>query len=519
MMRRFYNAHMPRNTLSLLKKLEVSANNAGSRSRDGWIKPARGAEQLVSRNPFDERAIASVVLASVNDYDAVVCGAQQAFNTWRMRPAPKRGDAVRDLGNVLRDLKEPLGDLVSLEMGKIRAEGHGEVQEMIDICDFAVGLSRQLYGLTMHSERPGHRMYEQWHPLGPVGVISAFNFPVAVWSWNAAIAAVCGDTVIWKPSLQTPLTAIAVQHICDRVMRDHDAAGVFNLVIGANDSVGEAMLADARLSLISFTGSTQVGRHVAEVIARRLGRSLLELGGNNAIIVAEDADLDLAVRAIVFGAVGTAGQRCTSTRRLIVQRGIVDELTRRLARAYKQVWLGDPLDQRTLVGPLASSMAVERMLAAVAQAKRDGGRVIAGGKARPDLGPNFVEPTLIAMPAQTEVVTHETFAPILYVLRYDTLDEALALHNGVPQGLSSAVFTNSLRISEAFLSNAGSDCGIANVNIGTSGAEIGGAFGGEKDTGGGRESGSDAWRAYMRRQTNTVNFSRELPLAQGIAFG
>ena len=510
---------MPRTQLSLLKKLGVSASNAGSRSRDGWIKPARNAAQLVSRNPYDERALATVALAGVDEYNAVVRGAQQAFQAWRMRPAPKRGDVVRDLGNALRDLKEPLGDLVSLEMGKIRAEGHGEVQEMIDICDFAVGLSRQLYGLTMHSERPGHRMYEQWHPLGPVGVISAFNFPVAVWSWNAAIAAVCGDTVIWKPSLQTPLTAIAVQHICDRVMREHDAAGVFNLVIGANDSVGEAMLADLRLPLISFTGSTHVGRHVAEVTARRLGRSLLELGGNNAIIVAEDADLDLAVRAIVFGAVGTAGQRCTSTRRLIVQRSIADELTRRLARAYKQVRLGDPLNAHTLVGPLASGSAVERMLTAVAQARRDGGRVIAGGKARPDLGPNFVEPTLIAMPAQTDVVTHETFAPILYLLRYDTLDEALALHNGVPQGLSSAVFTNSLRISEAFLSHAGSDCGIANVNIGTSGAEIGGAFGGEKDTGGGRESGSDAWRAYMRRQTNTVNFSRELPLAQGITFG
>ncbi len=517
--RPFYNARMPRTQLSLLKKLGVSANNAGSRSRDGWIKSAPGAMQLVSRNPYDDSAIASVALAGVHEYDAVVRGAQQAFQSWRMRPAPKRGDAVRDLGQALRALKEPLGDLVSLEMGKIRAEGHGEVQEMIDICDFAVGLSRQLYGLTMHSERPGHRMYEQWHPLGPVGVISAFNFPVAVWSWNAAIAAVCGDTVIWKPSLQAPLTAIAVQHICDRVMREHDAAGVFNLVIGANDSVGEAMLADARLPLISFTGSTQVGRHVAEVTARRLGRSLLELGGNNAIIVAEDADLDLAVRAIVFGAVGTAGQRCTSTRRLIMHRSISDDLTRRLVRAYKQVRLGDPLDARTLVGPLASGIAVERMLAAIAQAKRDGGRVIAGGKARPDLGPNCVEPTLIAMPAQTSVVTHETFAPILYLLRYDTLDEALALHNGVPQGLSSAVFTNSLRTSEAFLSHAGSDCGIANVNIGTSGAEIGGAFGGEKDTGGGRESGSDAWRAYMRRQTNTVNFSHELPLAQGITFG
>jgi aldehyde dehydrogenase (NAD+) len=439
---------------------------------------------------------------------------------WRLRPAPKRGDLIRDLGNALRELKEPLGDLVSMEMGKIRAEGHGEVQEMIDICDFAVGLSRQLYGLTMHSERPGHRMYEQWHPLGPIGVITAFNFPVAVWSWNAAIAAVCGDTVVWKPSLLTPLCAIAVQHICARVMHDHHAPGVFNLVIGPNETVGEAMLNDSRLPLVSFTGSTRVGRHVAEAVARRLGRTILELGGNNAIIVAEDADLDLAVRAILFGAVGTAGQRCTTTRRLIAHRSIMPELTRRLRDAYAQASqrLGDPLDSGTLVGPLVTPQAVQAYLVAVEEARAQGGEIIAGGRARPDIGPNFVEPTIIKMPWQTPVVQRETFAPILYLIEYESLDHAIHLNNEVPQGLSSAIFTGSLRASEQFLSAAGSDCGIANVNIGTSGAEIGGAFGGEKDTGGGREAGSDAWKSYMRRQTTTINYSRELPLAQGIRF-
>jgi aldehyde dehydrogenase (NAD+) len=445
--------------------------------------------------------------------------AVRAFASWRERPAPKRGELVRDLGNALRELKEPLGDLVTLEMGKIRVEGHGEVQEMIDICDFAVGLSRQLYGLTLASERPGHRMMEQWHPLGPVGVISAFNFPVAVWSWNAALAAVCGDPVIWKPAEATPLTAIAVQHVANRVMADHGVSGVFNLVVGSGRTVGERMTSDHRLPLISFTGSTAVGRHVAQVVAGRFGRCILELGGNNAIVVTEDARLDLALRAIVFGAVGTAGQRCTSTRRLIVHSSVADELSRKLATAYAQVPIGDPLDSGTLMGPLVTADAVETMFTAIDQARTEGGELIYGGKRRPDIGAGFVEPAIIRMPAQTDVVRKETFAPILYVMEYDSFDDAIRLHNDVPQGLSSAVFTESMRHAERFVAAAGSDCGIANVNIGTSGAEIGGAFGGEKETGGGRESGSDAWKAYMRRQTNTVNWSESLPLAQGIQFG
>jgi aldehyde dehydrogenase (NAD+) len=449
----------------------------------------------------------------------VVERAQSAFLTWRMLPAPRRGLLVRDLGNALREQVEPLGELVSLEMGKIRAEGIGEVQEMIDICDFAVGLSRQLYGLTMHSERPGHRMYEQWHPLGPIGIISAFNFPVAVWAWNAALAAVCGDTMIWKPSPSVPLTAIAVQHIANRVAADHSLDGIFNLVIGPNESVGEALVNDPRLPLISFTGSVRVGRSVAQKVAARLGRTILELGGNNAIIVAADADLEMAVRAILFGAVGTAGQRCTSTRRIIAHSAIVDELCERLVRAYATIPMGNPLDPTTLLGPLASARAVEAYSAAVDRAQAEGGTLLYGGQTRPDVGPYFVEPTIIRMPQQTPLVCDETFAPILYVMRYNSFDEAIALHNGVPQGLSSAIFTDSMRTAERFLSHAGSDCGIANVNIGTSGAEIGGAFGGEKETGGGRESGSDAWRAYMRRQTNTINWSTDLPLAQGITFG
>jgi L-aminoadipate-semialdehyde dehydrogenase len=404
-------------------------------------------------------------------------------------------------------------------MGKIRAEGHGEVQEMIDICDFAVGLSRQLYGLTLSSERPGHRMMEQWHPLGPVGVITAFNFPVAVWSWNAALAAVCGDPVVWKPAEPTPLTAIAVQHIANRVMADHGVEGIFCLTVGRGSVIGERLLGDRRLPLISFTGSTNVGRRVAQAVAARFGRTILELGGNNAIVVAEDARLDLAVRAILFGAVGTAGQRCTSTRRLIVHRSIADELTNRLAGAYRQVAIGDPLNAGTLMGPLVTTGAVDEMLGALDAARAEGGVVVTGGRRRPDLGPQFVEPAIVRMPAQTEIVQKETFAPILYVLEYDRFEDAVRIHNDVPQGLSSAIFTESMRRAEEFLSSRGSDCGIANVNIGTSGAEIGGAFGGEKETGGGRESGSDAWKAYMRRQTNTVNWSDALPLAQGIEFG
>jgi aldehyde dehydrogenase (NAD+) len=504
---------------SVLKKLGIEEINTGAcYGVDGWVEDPTGKE-LVSYNPATGTPLAKVIQATPQSYEKVTSQAVNAFKRWREVPAPKRGELVRELGNALRDLKEPLGDLVSLEMGKIRVEGHGEVQEMIDICDFSIGLSRQLYGLTMHSERPGHRMYEQWHPLGPIGVITAFNFPVAVWSWNSAIAAVCGDPVLWKPSSDTPLTGIAVQHICNRVMADYGVDGIFNLVIGSGRDVGELMLNDIRVPLISFTGSTKIGRHVAQAVAKRFGRTILELGGNNGIIVAEDADLDLATRAILFGAVGTAGQRCTSTRRIIMDKKVSGELTERLVNAYAQVRIGDPLDEDTLMGPLVTTNAVEEMFEALEQVKDDGGEIVFGGKMLPDLGPNFVEPTIVKMPEQTEIVRTETFAPILYLLEYATIDQAIDIHNDVPQGLSSALFTSSLRTMETFLSTRGSDCGIANVNIGTSGAEIGGAFGGEKETGGGRESGSDAWKGYMRRQTNTINWSKDLPLAQGIEFG
>jgi len=435
-----------------------------------------------------------------------------------MRPAPQRGELVRDLGEKLRELKEPLGDLVSLEMGKIRSEGHGEVQEMIDICDFAVGQSRQLYGLTIASERPRHRMMEQWHPLGPIGIITAFNFPVAVWAWNAALAAVCGDSCIWKPSPTTPLTSLAVQSICREVEDKHGAVGIFQLVLGGAD-LGAFMTDDPKLPLVSFTGSIPVGKQVAARVAGRLGRSLLELGGNNAIIVLDDADLDLAVRAITFGAVGTAGQRCTSTRRIFAQRGIAPALREKLVRAYESVAIGDPLAAGTLMGPLSSERAVDAYEAAIEAAKAQGGELISGGKRQ--AGPGyFVAPTLIEAPSQDDfpIAWEETFAPILYLFEVASLDEAIACQNAVSQGLSSAIFTESMRAAERFLSAIGSDCGIANVNIGTSGAEIGGAFGGEKETGGGRESGSDAWKAYMRRQTCTVNWGGELPLAQGVEF-
>ncbi len=506
-------------TTSLLSRLQLKEVNPGACSGPGaWISDPQGKE-IASTNPTTGEPIARIVQATPAVYDELIQTATASFETWRVIPAPKRGELVRDLGNALRELKEPLGDLVSLEMGKIQAEGRGEVQEMIDICDFAVGLSRQLYGLTIASERMAHRMMEQWHPLGVVGVITAFNFPVAVWSWNAAIAAVCGDPVIWKPAGPTPLCAIAVQHVANRVMADHGLHGIFNLVIGPGSSVGERMLEDARLPLISFTGSTLVGRRVSEAVARRFGRAILELGGNNAIIVTEDANLDLATRAILFGAVGTAGQRCTSTRRVIAHRSISGQLACRLVGAYGQVRIGDPLDPATLMGPLVTPEAVDEMEQALSQAKADGGEIYYGGKRRPDIGRQFVEPTIVRMPAQTDIVKKETFAPILYILEYEDFSEALAMHNNVPQGLSSAIFTENLRKAEEFLSARGSDCGIANVNIGTSGAEIGGAFGGEKETGGGRESGSDAWKAYMRRQTNTVNWSVDLPLAQGIKFG
>jgi len=504
---------------SILEKLTIESVNPGAcNGPDGWIEDLAGKE-LISYNPTTGEALATIRQATAKSYDQVAQAADEAFRSWRETPAPSRGQLLRDLGDLLREYKEPLGDLVSLEMGKIRAEGHGEVQEAIDICDFAVGLSRQLYGLTMHSERPAHRMYEQWHPLGPVGVITAFNFPVAVWSWNAAIAIACGDPVVWKPSSYVPLTAIAVTHLANRVLADHGRRGLLNLVVGTGRDVGDQMLADRRLPLISFTGSTDVGHRVAQTVSGRFGRTILELGGNNGIIVAEDADLDLAVRAILFGAVGTAGQRCTSTRRILAQRRILPELSRRLIAAYRQVRIGDPLDPSTLMGPLVAGSSIEEMLDALQQAQADGGEILTGGKSRPDLGPNFVEPAIVRMPAQTEIVRRETFAPILYVLEYGDLEEAIRLHNDVPQGLSSAIFSESMRQVERFLSASGSDCGIANVNIGTSGAEIGGAFGGEKETGGGRESGSDAWKQYMRRQTNTINWSSELPLAQGIQFG
>ena len=502
---------------ALLEKLHLQPTNAGvCTGPDGWIESS--APPITSYNPTTGEPIAAVIPADAAAYDAAVSAAREAFAVWRSVPAPKRGEVVRDIGAILREYRESLGELVALEMGKIRVEGIGEVQEMIDICDFAVGLSRQLYGLTMHSERPGHRMYEQWHPLGPIGIITAFNFPVAVWSWNAAIAAVCGDTMIWKPSELVPLCGVAVQHLANRVMADYGLTGIFALAVGAGD-IGQLMAEDQRLPLISFTGSIPTGRRVAQTVAARLGRSLLELGGNNAIVVSDKADLDLAVRAIVFGAVGTAGQRCTSTRRIIAHEAIVDTLTDRLVNAYRQVPIGDPLQPGTLMGPLATSRAVAAMQRAIERAVADGGTVLAGGAARPDIGPQFVEPTIIRMPRQTAIVEEETFAPILYVMSYAQLEEAVALHNGVTQGLSSAIFTDSVRESETFLAAVGSDCGIANVNIGTSGAEIGGAFGGEKDTGGGRESGSDAWKAYMRRQTNTINWSNQLPLAQGIEFG
>jgi aldehyde dehydrogenase (NAD+) len=498
----------------ILKSLGIEQTNPGAYGR-GWIT-GKGAA-LDSINPTTSKVIASVRQVDAATYDRVATAAHDAFMKWRMVPAPKRGEFVRALGNELRAHKEALGHLVSLEMGKILSEGLGEVQEMIDMCDLAVGLSRQLYGLSMHSERPSHRMYEQWHPLGPVGVVTAFNFPVAVWAWNAAIAAVCGDTVIWKPSSQVPLCAIAVQHICNRVMAAFGVDGIFNLVIGSGSEVGQRLVDDRRVPLISFTGSTAQGRRVATSVAGRFGRTVLELGGNNAIIVMDDANLDLALRAILFAAVGTAGQRCTTLRRLIVQRGIYPRLLERLTKAYRSVPIGDPLEAGTLMGPLVNEAAVSEMMAALAKIQEQGGEVVTGG-GRVDRPGFFVEPTIVKAHQGLAIAEEETFAPILYVYEVESLADAIAIHNAVPQGLSSAIFTNNLLSAERFLSPEGSDCGIANVNIGTSGAEIGGAFGGEKETGGGREAGSDAWKAYMRRQTCTLNWSSELPLAQGVKF-
>jgi aldehyde dehydrogenase (NAD+) len=495
----------------ILERLHIEPVNSGACCGD-WIASPSGGE-LESLNPATGEALAKIQLAGPVDYESVVTRAGETFSGWRMAPAPRRGDIVREIGNELRAHKDDLGALVTLEMGKILAEGRGEVQEMIDIADFAVGLSRQLYGLTMHSERPGHRMYEQWHPLGTVGVISAFNFPVAVWAWNAMIAAVCGDCVLWRPSSETPLTAIAVQKICNRVLDRHGLKGVFNLVIGKSNPIGEALIHDRRIPLVSFTGSTEVGRHVAEAVAGRLGRSILELGGNNGIIAMNDANPELLLRAVLFGAVGTAGQRCTTTRRLFLQRGIAGSVTGALVNAYRQVKIGDPLEEGTLMGPLVNRRAVDDMMDGVRRIREQGGEILVGGE---HITGCYVQPALVRARPDMAILKEEIFAPILYVVEFDDLDQAIHWHNDVPQGLSSAMFTNGLISAETFLSHRGSDCGIANINIGTSGAEIGGAFGGEKGTGGGRESGSDAWKAYMRRQTNTINWSAELPLAQGI---
>ena len=500
---------------SIFSALGLEDSNPGAFA-GGWLDT--GGTDLAVENPTTGEQIGSVVRASLDDYEQVVASAAETFQAWRTLPAPERGHYVRALGNLLREHKEPLGALIALEMGKIKAEGEGEVQEMIDICDFAVGLSRQLYGLTIASERPNHRMYEQWHPLGPIGVISAFNFPVAVWAWNSTLAAVCGDTVIWKPSSKVPLASIATTRLAAQIMEGSGFEGVFNLVIGSGAEIGDTLINDRRVPLISATGSCNMGEKVGTAVAQRLGRSLLELGGNNAVIVMEDADPDLATRAALFAAVGTSGQRCTSLRRLIVQRGISDLIAKRLIDAYGQVNIGDPLDDDVLMGPLVDGRAVDDYVAAVGIAQEQGGEVLDGGNVRDRPG-HFVEPTLIRMPADAPILQIETFAPILYLIEIDTVDEAIAMNNGVTQGLSSAIFTDSVRSAETFLSAAGSDCGIANVNIGTSGAEIGGAFGGEKETGGGRESGSDSWKAYMRRQTVTINWSGELPLAQGIEFG
>jgi len=497
----------------ILEKLHIEPLNSGACYGD-WIPDPSGAE-LESLNPATGEPLAKVKLAGPADYECVMQRAGEAFLDWRMVPAPKRGEIVRQIGHELREHKADLGALVTLEMGKILPEGVGEVQEMTDIADFAVGLSRQLYGLTMHSERPGHRMYEQWHPLGIVGVISAFNFPVAVWSWNAMIAAVCGDCVLWRPSSETPLTAIAVQKICNRVLDRHGLKGVFNLVIGPSNPVAESLIHDPRIPLVSFTGSTEVGRRVSEVVAKRLGRTILELGGNNGIVVMDDANPDLVLRAVLFGALGTAGQRCTTTRRLFLQRGIAPRITEALLGAYRQVRIGDPMDEATLMGPLVNRRAVTDMMDGLRRIREQGGAILYGGERMMGC---YVQPTLVRARPDMPILKEEIFAPILYLIEFDNLDEAIHWHNDVPQGLSSAMFTTSLISAETFLSHRGSDCGIANINIGTSGAEIGGAFGGEKDTGGGRESGSDAWKAYMRRQTNTINWSAQLPLAQGIQF-
>ena len=503
--------------MKILAELGLQPLNPGGCAGPGKWTNTTDCGVLPSINPATGETIASVNLCSPQDYETIVQAAQDAFEEWRTVPAPRRGEVIRLIGQALREKKDALGSLVSMEVGKIKAEGDGEVQEMIDMADFAVGQARMLYGKTMHSERPQHRMYEQWHPLGVVGVISAFNFPVAVWAWNACLAAIAGNPVIWKPSPKAPLTALAVQRICNQVLEDQGYSGIFSLLMTDKTDLAQVLVQDTRLPLISFTGSVPVGRHVAELVANRLGRTLLELSGNNAVIVDETADLDLAVPAIVFGAVGTAGQRCTTTRRLIVHESRYQDVTSRLVNAYKQVKIGNPLEANVLMGPLIDKASVKTYQETLEEIHKSGGKILYGGQVldRPGF---FVEPTIVSADNEWEVVQRETFAPILYVMTYQTLDEGLALQNKVRQGLSSSMFTTDMRHAEQFLSVTGSDCGIANVNIGTSGAEIGGAFGGEKETGGGREAGSDSWKAYMRRQTNTINWGTELPLAQGIKF-
>ena len=506
----------------MLQKLGIEDENPGACTGTQWLET--NGEVMASYSPADGDLIAKIRQADSNDYEKLVTQAQKAFLEWRKVPGPKRGDIVRQMGEQLRKYKEPLGKLVSYEMGKIYQEGLGEVQEMIDICDFAVGQSRMMYGMTTHSEREDHRMFEQYHPLGIVGVVSAFNFPVAVWAWNTMLALVCGDVVIWKPSSKTMLCAIAVHKIIAEVLQNNSLPeGIINLAGGGSKYIGDNFLADKRIPLISATGSTPMGKRVGRIVGERLGRTILELGGNNAIIVSENADLNMAVRAVLFGAVGTTGQRCTSTRRIIIQDTIYDKFKEMVVNAYKQISsrIGHPLDEQTLVGPMIDKTAVEVTLDAIEKIKKEGGKLIFGGET---LSGEAFSSGCYMVPAIAEAENHyptvqeETFGPLLYLIKYHTVDEAVSLHNGVPQGLSSAMFTTNVLESEQFLSCAGSDCGIANINIGTSGAEIGGAFGGEKDTGGGRESGSDAWKAYMRRQTNTINYSRELPLAQGIKF-
>lgn len=503
-----------------IQKLGIQAINNGACTGNNWFETQ--GELISSYASADGALIAQIKQGTTDDYEKIIVTAQEAFKTWRMVPAPKRGEVVRQIGNALRENKEELGKLVSYEMGKIYQEGLGEVQEMIDICDFAVGLSRQLHGFTMHSERPKHRMYEQYHPLGIVGVISAFNFPVAVWSWNAMLAMVCGDCTVWKPSSKTMLCAVAVHNIIQKVLKENKVPeGVLCLIAASSKYVGDNFLADTRVPLISATGSTRVGKRVGKIVGERLGRSLLELGGNNAIIITENADLDMALMAVVFGSVGTAGQRCTSTRRLIIHESMYELFKEKLINAYRSVRIGHPLDSKTLVGPLIDKGAVADFINAVEKVKQEGGKVIFGGTVCEGEGFEsgcYVVPCIAEAQNHFHIVQEETFAPILYLMKYKTMEEAMAYHNGVPQGLSSSIFSRNMLETEKFLSHEGSDCGIANVNIGTSGAEIGGAFGGEKETGGGRESGSDAWKIYMRRQTNTINFGIDLPLAQGIRF-